>query len=341
MSRSVCGFAATALALGFAAGPALAEGEINVYSSRHYDTDLSLYETFTEQTGITINLIEGSGDELIERMSAEGDNSPADVLITVDAGRLWRADEAGLFQPVQSDILEARVPEYLRHPNGHWFGLSKRARVIVYDNELGLPDGLESYEDLADPAYEGMICVRTSSNIYNQSLVGSLIAAHGEEATEEWVRGLVSNFARDPEGNDTAQVRAVAAGECRLGIANSYYVGRLLASDDPADVEVGEKIGILFPNQGDRGTHVNLSGAGVAAHAPNPEGAIMFVEYLVGDEAQTLFAEGNNEYPVVVEVPASGPIASFGTFEEDPLNAAVIGANNPAALQLSDRAGWQ
>ena len=318
--------------------------EINVYSSRHYDTDQALYDTFTEQTGIAVNLIEGSGDELIERLVAEGAASDADVLITVDAGRLWRADNAGLFQPVDSDVLEERVPEYLRHPDGHWFGLSKRARVIVYNVEDGPPEGLDSYEALADPAFEGMVCTRSSGNIYSQSLLGSVIAAHGEEVAEEWATGLVANFARSPEGNDTAQIEAVAAGECPVAIVNTYYVGRLLASDDPERVAIGEQIGIIFPNQGDRGTHVNISGAGVLASAPNAEGAAAFIEYLASDEAQTIFAEGNNEYPVVPSVAVSGPVAGFGEFVEDSLGLNVvgeIGANNPTAVQIADRAGWE
>ena len=330
-----------AVALLVAAAPALAEAqEINVYSSRHYDTDLALYDNFTEQTGIAVNLIEGSGDELIERLIAEGANSPADMLITVDAGRLWRADEAGLFQPVDSEALADAIPEHLRHPDGHWFGLSKRARVIIYNREEGLPDGLSDYEDLADPAYADMLCIRSSSNIYNLSLMASLIDHHGEEASQAWAEGVSANFAREPEGNDTAQVRAVAAGECSLAVANTYYVGRLLASDDPADVAVGEAVGILFPNQDGRGTHVNISGAGVLASAPNADEAVQFLEYLVSEEAQRMFAEGNNEYPTVVDVAPSGPIAGFGTFQEDTINASVYGENQPAAVQVYDRAGW-
>ena len=196
--------------------------EINVYSSRHYDTDLRLYEQFTESTGIAVNLIEGGSDELIERLLAEGDAGAADVLITVDAGRLWRADQAGLFQSVDSDVLESRIPEHLRHPDGHWFGLSKRARVFVYNAAAGAPDGLTTYEGLGDPASEGMICTRTSGNIDSQSLLASIIAVHGEDGAESWAEAMVGNFARDPEGNDTAQIRATAAGECRVAIVNPY-----------------------------------------------------------------------------------------------------------------------
>ncbi len=339
--KAVPAFAAAAACL-LAVGPALAQsGEVNVYSARHYDTDLTLYDTFTEQTGIEVNLIEGDSDALIERIQAEGANSPADVLITVDAGRLWRADQAGLFQPVESEVLEERVPEHLRHPDGHWFGLSKRARVIIYNEEAGPPEGLDTYEDLADPAYRDMVCTRSSSNIYNQSLLAAIIAAHGEEAATEWAEGLVANFARDPQGNDTAQIEAVAAGECPVAIVNTYYVGRLLGSDDPARQAVGESVGIIFPNQDGRGTHVNISGAGVVTHAPNRDNAVAFLEFLVSDEAQRVFAEGNDEYSVVPSVEVSGPIAEFGSFEEDRVNAAVLGENNPTAVRIADRAGWE
>jgi len=320
--------------------PAMAQ-EVNVYSSRHYDTDIALYDNFTEQTGIEVNLIEAGSDELIERIEAEGANSPADLLITVDAGRLWRADQAGLFTPVDSDVLAERVPEKYRHPDNHWFGLSTRARVIVYNVDDGAPEGLETYEDLADPAYEGMVCIRSSSNIYQISLMAELIEVHGEEVAEEWATGVVDNFARPPEGNDTAQIRSVAAGECGVALVNTYYVGRLLASDDPADVEIGEQIGIIFPNQDGRGAHVNISGAGVMANAPNPDNAVAFLEYLVSDEAQRLFADGNNEYPVVEDVEPTGPIREYSDFIASDVNATVYGENAEAAIRVYDRAGWE
>lgn len=337
---------ATAAAIGLTvAGAAFAasaqDQELNVYSSRHYDTDLALYDQFTEQTGIKVNLIEGGADELIERMRNEGANSPADILIAVDAGRLWRADNAGLFQPAESEILEARVPDHLQHPDNHWFGLSKRARVIMYNKEKGIPEGLDTYEDLADPAYDGMLCIRSSSNVYNQSLMGSIIAAHGEAEAEEWARGVVANMARPPEGGDIDQIEAVAAGQCDIAVANTYYLGRMLSSDDAEDKAIGEKVGVLFPNQDGRGAHVNISGAGVAVHAPHKEAAVKFLEYLVSDEAQKIFAEGNNEYPVVEGVEMSPVIAAWGDFKEDELNAAVFGENNPLALQIMDRAGWK
>ncbi|MDE0039218.1 MAG: Fe(3+) ABC transporter substrate-binding protein [Gammaproteobacteria bacterium] len=312
---------------------------VNIYSARHYDTDLALYERFEERTGVRVNLIEGGSDGLIERIVNEAEFSPADLLITVDAGRLWRAQQAGVLQPVDSAVLKERIPAHLRDPGGHWFGLSKRARVIVYNKAAGLPEGISRYEDLADPRLGGKVCMRSSGNIYNLSLLGSLIEHNGEESAGEWANGVVANFRRQPQGNDTAQLRAVAAGECEVSIANTYYIGRLLGSDNPQDRLVAEGLGMLFPNQGDRGTHVNISGAGVTRHAPHRDNAVKFLEYLTGDDAQRLFAEGNNEYPVVG--PASGPIATLGEFKEDAVNAAVLGANQSLAVKTYDRAGWR
>lgn len=318
--------------------PVAQADEINVYSARHYDTDQALYDNFTEQTGIEINLIEGGSDALIERILAEGELSPADMLITVDAGRLWRGAEAGVFQPVSSDVLNERVPSHLRDPDNLWFGLSKRARIIAYRTDEGLP-APTSYEDLADPAYRGRVCMRSSSNIYNLSLMAGMIETLGEKAALEWAYGVVRNFARPPQGNDTAQLRAVASGECGVTIANTYYVGRLLGSDDADDKAVMDALTIVFPNQEGRGTHVNISGAGVTRHAPNREGAIAFLEYLTGESAQRLFAEGNNEYPVVGD--ATGPISTLGDFEEEEINAAVYGKRQAEAVRIYDRAGWR
>ena len=341
LSRLVPAALACVLALGGSAedSPGSAEPVVNVYTARHYDTDLALYERFTETTGIKVNLIEGSSDGLIERIVSEAEFSPADMLITVDAGRLWRAAEAGVFQPVVSTVLDERVPDHLRDPGGLWFGLSKRARVIVFNKANGLPAGLSRYEDLATDALRGQVCMRSSGNIYNLSLLGSLIEHHGEDAALGWANGVVANFARAPQGNDTAQLRAVAAGECGVSIANSYYVGRLMGSEDEADTAVTDAIGVLFPNQQERGAHVNISGAGVTRHAPNRANAVRFLEYLTGDFAQRLFAEGNNEYPVVGA--ATGPIAELGTFKEDAVNASVLGANQALAVKVFDRAGWR
>jgi len=313
---------------------------VNLYSSRHYDTDELLYERFTEETGIRVNVVEAEADQLIERINSEGANSPADLLMTVDAGRLWRADQAGVFAPISSSVLTSAVPENLRHPDGHWFGLTQRARVIMYKKDAVDPSELSSYENLTDAKWRGQILVRTSTNIYNQSLVGSMIAANGAEATEDWVRGFVRNFARDPEGNDTAQIKAVAAGLGNLAIANTYYLARLAKSSDPADQAVAEQVGVFFPNQDGRGTHVNISGAGLVKTAPHQENAIQFLEFLVSPEAQAIFAESNNEYPVLEGAEVDSVVASFGDFKADPINAAVFGANNPEALRITDRGGW-
>lgn len=316
-------------------------GEVNLYSSRHYDTDLALYEDFTEQTGITVNRIEADADALIERMQSEGEFSPADVLITVDAGRLWRAEEAGVLSAVESDVLAERLPDHLRHPDGLWFGLSTRARVIIYNKEAGVPEGLDTYADLADPAWRGDICIRSSGNIYNISLLSSMIANDGAEAAEEWAKGVVANFARDPQGNDTAQIESVASGECRIAVVNTYYLARLAGGDEDQQA-MFDAVGVIFPDQGEggNGTHINVSGAGVAKHAPNREAAIAFIEYLTSESAQRYFADGNNEYPAVSGLEASSNVEQLGEFTPDTLNAATIGQGQREAVEIFDRAGW-
>ncbi|MEN9205763.1 MAG: extracellular solute-binding protein [Thermostichales cyanobacterium DRC_bins_46] len=314
---------------------------VNLYSGRHYGTDQKIYDSFTAKTGIKVNLVEGSSDALVERIIAEGANSPADVLITVDAGRLWRAEQAGLFAPTQSAALQQGVPEYLRHPDGLWFGLTKRARVIMYHKDRVNPAELSTYEDLANPKWRGKVLTRSSTNVYSQSLVGSMIPVHGEAKVEEWCRGLVANFARPPQGGDTDQIRAVAAGAGDLAIANTYYLARLLKSQNPQDREIGRQIGVFFPNQQDRGTHVNISGGGVLKHAPNREAATLFLEHLISPESQEIFAKSNNEYPVLAGVSTDFVVLSWGDFKEDTINATVFGANNPLALQITDRAGWK
>lgn len=315
--------------------------EVNVYSSRHYDVDKALYETFTQQTGIKVNVIEGKEDELIERMKTEGANSPADVLITVDAGRLWRAQDAGLLQPVRNEKLEAAVPAHLREPEGHWFGISKRARILVYNKATVKPADLPRYETLAEPAWKGRVLVRSSTSVYNQSLVGSLLAADGAEKTEAWAKGVVANMARKPQGGDVDQIKGVAAGEGDVAVSNTYYFARIAASTKPEDKAVAEKLGVVFPNQGDRGTHVNISGAGVTKNAPNKDAAVTFLEYLISPDAQRMFTEKNYEYPIVAGAPTAPVLVGWGTFKEDPLNAAVYGKNNAEALKIMDRAGWK
>jgi iron(III) transport system substrate-binding protein len=331
--------AALALPIALSAIPADAQ-ELNLYSSRHYDTDRALYEGFTRQTGIRLRLIEGDADQLIERIRTEGANSPADVLITVDAARLARAQAAGLLQPVQSDVLQRRVPANLREPNGHWFGLSVRARVLMVDAEANPPINITRWEQLADPQYRG-ICVRSSSHPYNLSLVGSILAANGEPATEAWARGVVANFARQPQGGDTPQFQAIATGQCRIAISNTYYLARFAASDKPEDQALARRIRVIFPNSGDRGAHVNVSGAGVVRTAPNREAAVRFLEYMTSVEAQRYFAEGNFEYPVVADVQPHPALAAFGSFRPDQLNAATYAANAAQALQIMQRAGWR
>jgi len=318
---------------------AFADEVVNVYSARHYDTDMAMYERFTEETGIKVNLIEGSSDALIERIKSEGQFSPADMLITVDAGRLWRAEKEGIFQPVDSAVLSERIPAHLRHPEGEWFGLSKRARVIAHKKDMALPAGFGTYEALADEAFRGQVCMRSSGNIYNLSLMASLIDAHGVKAAEAWAKGVVANFARTPQSNDTGQLKAVASGECTITIANTYYLGRLMASTKPEDIALMANLEIVFPNQDGRGTHVNISGAGVTKYAPNRENAIRFLEYLTSDFAQRLFAEGNNEYPI--SGPTTGPVAALGEFKRDDLNVSVLGENQTEAVKVYDRAGWK
>ena len=328
------------------ASPFLAFGadaqELNLYSSRHYDTDEALYRDFEQQSGITINRIEGNADELIARIQAEGENSPADVLLTVDAGRLWRAEEAGLFQPLESDMLAERIPAEFRHPDGLWFGFSKRARIIYYDQASIDPGLIQTYQDLARPELEGQVCIRSSTNIYNLSLMASLIDHIGPEAAQAWAEGVVANFARDPQGNDTAQIRDIAAGACGVSLGNTYYFARLMNSDDPADQEVVEEVGFVFPNQDGRGTHVNISGGGVVANAPNPDAAAQFLEYLASEPAQRYFANGNNEYPVVPGIEVDNPaLDAMGDFVADDLNVAVLGENQTQAQILFDQAGWE
>ena len=332
-------FLAAAAALTFF--PALAQEKVlNLYTSRHYQTDEALYQNFTKKTGIKVNRIEAGEDPLIERMKQEGSRSPADVLVTVDAGRLWRAEQAGLLQPVKSKILEERIPAALRHPDGLWYGFSMRARPIFYAKGRVDPALLGRYEDLADPRLKGKICVRSSSSVYNLSLMSSVIAAAGPEKAEAWAKAVVANMARSPKGGDTDQLTALAAGECDVALSNTYYFVRLMKSDKPEDRAVAQKIGLVFPNQGDRGAHVNISGAGVAKHAPHRDAAIKFLEYLAGPEAQAYFANGNNEYPVAGKID-NRELASLGEFKKDSLNVSLFGRNQAAAQQAYDRAGWK
>ncbi|MFL0670954.1 MAG: Fe(3+) ABC transporter substrate-binding protein [Erythrobacter sp.] len=319
--------------------PAAAAGEINLYSSRHYDTDLALYEDFTKATGITVNRIEADADALIERIQSEGEFSPADLLITVDAGRLWRAEEAGILGSVDSPVLNERLPDHLRHPDGLWFGLSTRARIIIYNKAKGAPQGLATYADLAKPEFKGQLCMRSSSNIYNISLLSSVIAHKGAAEAEKWAKGVVANFARPPEGNDTSNIDAVAAGECGISLVNTYYLARY--AGDPDKKAVFDAVGVIFPDQAGNGTHVNISGAGLVKTAPNRANAIKFLEYLTEEKAQRYFADGNNEYPAAKGLAANSSVEKLGTFKADTLNAATIGKGQAEAVRIFDRAGWK
>jgi iron(III) transport system substrate-binding protein len=314
---------------------------IAVYSARHYDSDRSLFDTFTRQSGIRVRVIEANADQLIERIRAEGANSPADVLITVDAGRLVAAQNAELLQPARSAVLDGAIPAHLRDAAGHWFAFSARARVLMYDRTVGLPAGLARYEDLAKPEYRGMVSARSSSNIYNIVWTASMLAANGPEATEAWARGVVANFSRPPQGGDTDQIKAVAAGQGRIAISNTYYLGNLARSARAEDKAVAEKMAVLFPNQADRGTHVNVSGAGIARGAPNVAGATAFLEYLASPTAQAIFADGNNEYPVVADAQPNAFLRGLGNFKQDVVNAGAVAARSADSLRLMQRAGWR
>ncbi len=316
--------------------------EVNIYSGRKENLIKPLLDRFTAETGIKTNLVTAKADKLLTRLQSEGRNTPADVFITVDAGRLYRAKQADVFGTVSSDKLNAAVPAHLRDPDGHWVGLSQRARVIFYAKDRVKSDELSSYEDLASDKWKNRICIRSSSNIYNQSLVAAMIAAHGADATQNWAEGLVNNLARPPKGGDRDQIKAAAAGQCDIAVANTYYYGQMLTSEkDPAQVKAAEAMAVFWPNQDDRGTHVNISGAGVTKFAKNRDNAIKLLEYLVSPEAQKWYAEVNYEYPVNPEAQLGELVASWGAFKSDQLNLDVLGKNNAEAVRVMDRAGWK
>ena len=321
-----------------AALPAFAQ-EVNVYSSRHYDSDEELYAGFTETTGIEVNRIEGEADELIARMKAEGANSPADVFLTVDAGRIWLADQQGLLQPVESEVLEQRIPESLRHPEGKWFGLSQRARIIFYARDR-VEEPPQTYAALADPKWDGRVCIRSSSNVYNLSLMGSIIEHQGAEGARAWAEGLLANLAREPEGGDTDQLTALVSGACDVAVANSYYFARAMAEPVEGLSEHVDAIGWVMPNQETTGTHVNIAAAGVAAHAPHPENAIAFLEYLTTPGAQEFLANQNHELPVVEGIEVGGVAAMYGDFRRDELNLSALGENQPEAQAIFNEVGF-
>ncbi|MFC5046616.1 Fe(3+) ABC transporter substrate-binding protein [Aquimarina hainanensis] len=315
--------------------------EVNVYTHRHYESDQKLFALFEKETGIKVNVVNASADELIQKMTAEGEQSPADVLITVDAGRLVRAKQKGLLQGVESQMLEINIPEHLRDKDNHWFSLTKRARVIVYAKDRVKPEALSTYENLTEDAWKKKVLIRSSNNIYNQSLLASMIAHKGEEEATKWAKGIVDNMARTPKGNDRDQVKAVVAGEADVAIVNTYYIGKLLNSKNPEEVTAGEGVGIFFPNQSERGAHINVSGAGIAKYAPNKENGIKFIEFLSSPAAQKVFADSNYEYPVNASVPASDLLQSWGTFKEDVLPLSALGENNKKAVLIFDTVGWK
>ncbi|MEH6663719.1 MAG: extracellular solute-binding protein [Brevundimonas sp.] len=316
-------------------------GEVNLYTARHYDADLALYERFTEETGIRVNRIEGNADQLIARMESEGANSPADVFVTADAGALWRAQNAGLFQPANSGTLNEAIPENLRAPGGEWFGFSRRARVVAYNAETVSPDEIDTYEELASPRFRGRLCVRSGDNVYNLSLVGALIEAWGVDKTRDWVEGVVANMARQPEGGDRDQIRAVAAGVCDVALTNSYYYIRMASGDDAGDRAITETVKLGFPSLDGQGSHVNVSGGGVAAHAPNRENAVRLLEFLASAEAQTLVSQYNNEFPASPDVPAPAPVDAWADFDAHPMPVSAYGPRQAEAQSLISAAGWR
>lgn len=317
------------------------EEVVNIYTHRHYAADQELFSRFTELTGIKVNVVNASADELIQKLELEGANSPADILITVDAGRLHRAEEKGLFQPFESDIIERNIPAKFRDPENYWTGLTYRARIIAYSKDRVNPEDLSTYEDLASDKWKGKILTRSSENIYNQSLLASIIAANGSEAAEKWAAAVLANMARDPKGSDRDQVKAVAAGEGDLAIVNTYYIGLMLNDENPEETKAAEQIAIFFPNQADRGTHINISGVGITRYAPNKENAIKLIEYLSEEEAQSILANLNYEFPIndrVAKVPLH---EAWGDFKTDDINLSILGDNNQEAVEIFDRVGWK
>lgn len=340
MSRRMTAFALAMATAVTSASVAKAEGELNLYSSRHYDTDERLYSDFEEATGITINRIEGKADELIARMQAEGRNSPADILLTVDTSRLARAKEAGVLQSIESEALEERVPAYLQDIDNQWFGFSQRARILFFDKS-DVTDIPATYADLADPKYKGMVCSRSSSNVYSQTILAAMIEHMGEDAAKDWAAGVVANFARDPQGGDTDQLRGIVSGECDISLSNTYYFARAIRRPVKGVTESIDMIGWVFPDQDGNGAHMNLSGGGVAAHAPNKDNAVKFLEYLASDQAQQYFSAGNDEFPAVPDVSLSESVAALGEFEADEVNLSEVARNVPAALTIFNEVGWK
>lgn len=317
------------------------EESLTLYTHRHYDTDQMIFDEFEKETGIKINVVNASADELIQRLENEGDQSPADLLITVDAGRLVRAKDKGLLQAFDSDFIENSIPAYLQDGDNKWVGITKRARVIVYDKEDIDPAELTTYEDLTNEKWKEEILIRSSGNIYNQSLLASIIANLGEKDAEAWASGVVENFARSPQGNDRDQVKGILAGEGNLAVVNTYYLGRLINSSDELEANAGNAVNVFFPNQNDRGTHINVSGIAITQYSKNADLATQFIEYLLSKNVQETFASENYEYPVNPEAEISELLKSWGEFKEDSLPLQNLGELNQEAVIIFDRVGWQ
>ncbi|MBK9177391.1 MAG: Fe(3+) ABC transporter substrate-binding protein [Flavobacteriales bacterium] len=315
--------------------------EVNVYTHRHYDTDKDLFAAFTQKTGIAVNVVQAGDDELLARLEQEGATSPCDILITADAGRLGLAKSRGLLQSATSEVLLASIPAHLRDPDGQWFGLTMRARIVAYDKTKVKPDAITSWADLTGPQWKGKILVRASENVYNQSLLAAMIAHDGPFAARAWADGIVRNMARTPKGNDTDQLLALGEGLGTIAIVNSYYVGKLMASDEAEKQKAKAMIGVAFPTIGAHGVHVNVSGGGIAKHAPHKAEALALLEFLAGEEAQRLFAEGNKEYPVRPGIPMASELQAFGTFTPDSLNLEALARLNPDAVKVFDAADWR
>lgn len=316
-------------------------GVVNLYTSRHYETDDALFEKFTKETGIKVNVVKGEEDELMERLTREGEATEADLFYTADAGRLHWAKEKGLLQSVESEVLSTNIPENYRDVDNQWFGITKRARIIVYAKDRVKPEDLSTYQALTEPEWKGKVLIRSSDNVYNQSLVASFISMYGADEAKKWAQGMVENMARDPQGGDRDQAKAVVAGEGDVAVMNSYYYGQLLNSEDPEEVKVAEQLGVFFPNQETDGTHVNVSGLGVTKHAKNKENAINFIEFLSSEDTQGEFSEANYEFPVNPAVEPSELLASWGEFKEQDINMSELGKYNADALKLMNEVGWK
>lgn len=317
--------------------------EINIYSQRHYEVDRKQYENFEKKTGIKVNVIKANADELLERLKNEGENSPADLFVTVDAGKLQKGVEMGLFQKINNDVINKNVSKQLTDKNGYWIPITYRARILVYSNDRVMKSELSTYEDLANEKWRGRILVRSSSNAYNQALMSSLYANLGEEAVEKWSSGLVKNFARDPKGNDRDQVKAIAAGQGDIAIVNSYYIGLLLSSEKQQEVDAGNSVSVFFPNQGEneRGSHINISGFAMTKNAPNKENSIKLLEYLTSVEAQETYVNNSYEYPANPLVKPSDIVQSWGEFRVDKLDLNKLGTYRNEAIKVFDKTGWK